>query len=165
MATTRLLLVLGYINSSPRQKEVANEFAFISWKVLGETMRHYRGKRVDNGEWVYGSLVNFPNGQAGIIPDYSLQTTCDGQDWDFHYEYVIPKTVGQTSGAVDRNEKEIFDGDILNNNFVVYFTSTFKWMVRRIDWENNLSYPFYHLCDFCGPCAVITGSVHDEVAG
>ena len=68
----------------------------------------FRGKRIDNGEWVYGSLVTV--GVCTIIPR-------DAEQWD-STEYnmafaVIPGTVGQYTAMRDRNGELIFEGDVI----------------------------------------------------
>lgn len=66
----------------------------------------FRGKRLDNGEWVVGSLVKM--GPAGyvhhfILPDYASA---------FYDIEVDPATVGQCTGLTDRAGKRIFEGDV-----------------------------------------------------
>ena len=71
----------------------------------------FRGKQKVIGDWIYGNLIKFPNGEMGIIPIYSYNRTCDGRNWDFHYTEVIPSTVSQYTGKSDRNGVKLYGGD------------------------------------------------------
>lgn len=60
----------------------------------------FRAKRLDNGEWVYGYLDCY-NGVYSIVNN-------DGE-----YE-VDENTIGEFTGVYDRNNKRIFEGDIVH---------------------------------------------------
>lgn len=52
----------------------------------------FRGKRVDNGEWVYGSLIG---GIYGAVPVIVTQPSVDDDfNPDFEYYHVDPVTLG-----------------------------------------------------------------------
>lgn len=76
----------------------------------------FRGKRVDNGEWLFGDLLKVS--KSHLIAPY------DGDWYDFmppkstlglpSNRYVVdPKTVGQFIGVKDKNGVKIFEGDLI----------------------------------------------------
>lgn len=72
----------------------------------------FRGKRIDNAEWVYGSLVSLDDKGKAILKSKSAVYMPNGKNTISStdcYE-VDPETVGQYTGFKDKNGNKFDDG-------------------------------------------------------
>ena len=126
----------------------------------------FRGKRLDNGEWLYGNLVELRNPfnhedspACFIMPK---EVNIADADSIAEQEVVDPGTVGQFTGLLDKNGKEIYEGDILIEPSIFDLPRTVFWDHRFMRFGNisPSTCGYIALHDYSKP--EITGNIHDN---
>lgn len=116
----------------------------------------FKAKRLDNGEWVYGSLIKSTTGikeRAYIVDNFSSMS-------DYSVIGIDPSTVCQFTGLKDKNGTPIYEGDI-----VIYKDNNAE---RRgaIVWDNeSIAFCFekgFFLCHFPSKNMVVVGNKFDK---
>ena len=118
----------------------------------------FRGKRVDNGEWVEGELLFEIHNRVKIeTPSIHFQV---GNDLNGAFIRVGPETVGQFTGLTDKNGVKIFEGDWIRCGYTAFI----EWDINDCCFVSVYSHPEDPerlLLSNLGEIEVI-GNIHDN---
>ena len=114
----------------------------------------FRGKRIDNGEWITDSETYIRDGDGIWLSDENLNVVT-----------VIPETVGQFTGLTDKNGVRIFEGDIVrydvnyHDMVISYDVENWGgWLYEDMD-DNMQAYSIY---EFNLKDIAVIGNIHDN---
>lgn len=106
----------------------------------------FRGKRKDNGEWVYGDLITGPDVTYIVVTKPNPDE--DGY-WKWHE--VIPETVGQFTGL-----KDWYVGDIIQKGEII--------RAITVDYEHGMRFMLgkHTLCKLDAEHGTRIGNIHEN---
>lgn len=135
----------------------------------------FRGKRVDNRKFTYGDLIQLNDGRKYIV-DNRFGACIDNKGNFINTEspfvnQVIPETVGQFTGESDKNNKEVYEGDIVKYG-LLYYDNSIQLCIGNVMFENcsfaiknnakNVNNCYLHQTIDYGEKLEVIGNIHDN---
>ncbi|AVU89057.1 hypothetical protein NB77_03450 [Listeria monocytogenes] len=121
----------------------------------------FRGKRIDNREWVYGNLMQFEDSATFIFADERKgASTLTYAHFIINNMHAIDeKTIDQYTGLKDKNGKKIFEGDVgWDEHNECYGVVKFEEGKFLYVWE-NIAEDLWEVADGIEIC----GNIHENL--
>ena len=115
----------------------------------------FRGKSISTGKWLYGCLLKNEEGKFAVVKPFKVN-----MDNECSCCEVDEETIGQFTGLYDRNQKPIYEGDIVQWEECVADYTFITQKTEVFYSENSASFePLneFNYCDF-----EVIGNIHDN---
>lgn len=117
----------------------------------------FRGKRLDNGEWVEGCYITDEQDSTTAYIGHIFGVDGLMLVHDMDIVKVAPETVCQYTGLTDKNGRKIFDGDIIK------YSKKFFKIVWVVECAHFAAYPLQE--NSWSPCMNVGTVKNVEVIG
>nr|DAF09852.1 MAG TPA: YopX protein [Caudoviricetes sp.] len=126
----------------------------------------FKAKRIDNGEWVEGCLV-IDHSRSNLF-EYRMQPVESGV---LYAPPIYPETLCQFTGLYDKNDKRIWENDIVNTDsnvraqikFGLYSNSFSTWKRNQGFYMDFMNKEYYRSdLGYWAKKTVVIGNIFDN---
>jgi len=122
----------------------------------------YKAKMVDGGVWVYGNYCELA-GRKYIIPDHSQFRDIHDADLENSFTDIIPETVCQWTGLLDKQGVKISEGDILKTDDGDIVEVRYEKIYASFGlWKKGWAFLHYFHEAVEPQCCEVIGNIHDK---